>query len=311
VIRLAAPRLGQLVFVFWATGSLAFLAMHLLPGDAAYRVAAGRYGYDQVSSAAAAAVRSELGLDQPLLLQYLDWLGALARLDLGTSLVSGLPVREEIAHLLGHTLLLAGAATALAALVALPVGIWAALRPGSRFDRLSLLVAVLLRAQPVFLIGLLLILAFALHWRLFPVAGFDGPAHLVLPATALALAVAAVAARVVRASARTALDAESFAFARTKGLPFRTAFVRHALPNFLLPVLAFLGIQLATLMEGVVMIESLFSWPGVGHGLAHAVFSRDVPMIQGAALAMGVTFVLLNLAIDLACHALDPRSRVP
>jgi peptide/nickel transport system permease protein len=311
VIRLAAPRLGQLVFVFWATGSLAFLAMHLLPGDAAYRVAAGRYGYDQVSSAAAAAVRSELGLDQPLLLQYLDWLGALARLDLGTSLVSGLPVREEIAHLLGHTLLLAGAATALAALVALPVGIWAALRPGSRFDRLSLLVAVLLRAQPVFLIGLLLILAFALHWRLFPVAGFDGPAHLVLPATALALAVAAVAARVVRASARTALDAESFAFARTKGLPFRTAFVRHALPNFMLPVLAFLGIQLATLMEGVVMIESLFSWPGVGHGLAHAVFSRDVPMIQGAALAMGVTFVLLNLAIDLACHALDPRSRVP
>lgn len=309
MIRLAALRLGQLVFVFWATGSLAFLAMHLLPGDAAYRIAAGRYGYDQVSSAAAAAVRAELGLDQPLLVQYLAWLGALVRLDLGTSLVSGLPVRQEIAHLLGHTLLLAGAATGLAALLALPAGIWAALRPGSVFDRLSLLIAVLLRAQPVFLIGLVLILVFALHWRLFPVAGFDGPGHIVLPATALALAVAAVAARVVRASARSALDAESFAFARTKGLPFGPAFLRHALPNLMLPVLAFLGIQLATLMEGVVMIESLFSWPGVGHGLAHAVFSRDVPMIQGAALAMGVTFVLLNLAVDLACHALDPRSR--
>jgi peptide/nickel transport system permease protein len=311
VIRIATRRVGQLLFVFWATGSLAFLAMHLLPGDAAYRVAAGRYGYDQVSSAAAAAVRAELGLDAPLWAQYLDWLGALLRLDLGTSLVSGLPVREEIGHLLGHTLLLAGAATAIATLLALPAGIWAALRPGSRFDRLSLLGAVLLRAQPVFLIGLVLILLFGLQWRLFPVAGFDGPAHIVLPATALALALAAVTARVVRASARTALDAESFAFARTKGLSFPVAFVRHAVPNFLLPVLAFLGIQLATLVEGVVMIESLFSWPGVGHGLAHAVFSRDVPMIQGAALAMGVTFVILNLAVDLACHVLDPRSRLP
>lgn len=311
MIRLALPRLGQLLFVFWATGTLAFVAMHLLPGDAAYRIAAGRYGYDQVSSAAAAAVRAELGLDAPLLVQYLDWLGALARLDLGTSLVSGLPVREEIAHLLGHTLLLAAAATLMAAALALPAGIWAALRPGSLFDRLSLFASVLLRAQPVFVLGLVLILLFALCWRLFPVAGFDGPAHLVLPATALALALAAVTARVVRASARTALEAESFAFARSKGLPFRVAFLRHALPNLLLPVLAYLGIQLATLVEGVVMIESLFSWPGVGHGLAHAVFSRDVPMIQGAALALGVVFVLLNLAVDLACHALDPRSRLP
>lgn len=311
MIRLLAARASQLAFVFWATGSLAFLTMHLLPGDAAYRVAAGRYGYDQVSSAAAEAVRAELGLDAPLLVQYLDWLGALARLDLGTSLVSGLPVTAEIGHLLGHTLLLAFAAVVLAAALALPVGVWAALRPGSRFDRLSLLASVLLRAQPVFVIGLVLILLFALGWRLFPVAGFDGPGHLVLPATALALALAAVAARVVRNSARTALEAESFTFARTKGLSFRRAFLNHAAPNFLLPVLAYLGIQLATLMEGVVMIESLFSWPGVGHGLAHAVFSRDVPMIQGAALALGGTFVVLNLLIDVVCHAIDPRSRLP
>ena len=141
-------------------------------------------------------------------------------------------------------------------------------------------------------------------------AGFDGPAHLVLPATALALSLAAVATQVVRNSAREALEADSFTFARTKGLSFRRAFINHAAPNFLLPVLAYFGIQLAMLMEGVVMIESLFSWPGVGHGLAHAVFSRDVPMIQGAALALGCTFVLLNFAVDLACYFLDPRTRL-
>ena len=308
--QIAANRLGQLVFVFWATGSFAFLMMHLLPGDAAYRVAAGRYGYDQVSSAAAEAVRSELGLNAPLWSQYIDWFAALLRLDLGTSLVSGLPVVEEISHLLGHSLLLATTAAALAVLLALPLGIWAALRPGSLADRGLLLLSVLLRAQPVFVLGLALILLFALGFRFFPVAGFDGPAHLVLPATALALSLAAVATQVVRNSVRESLQTEFFIFARTKGLSFRRAFVNHAAPNFLLPVLAYFGVQLAMLMEGVVMIESLFSWPGVGHGLAHAVFSRDVPMIQGATLALGCTFVILNFAVDLACHLLDPRSRL-
>lgn len=311
MIGVIAARLGQLVFVFWAVGSLAFLAMHLLPGDAAFRIAAGRYGYDQVSAAAAAAVRAELGIDGSLASQYLTWLSALIRLDLGTSFVSGLPVREEVAHLLGHTLMLAGTATALAAIIALPIGIWAGLRPGSRVDRISLGLSVLLRTLPVFVTGLLLILVFALYGGLFPVAGFDGPAYLVLPATALALSLAASTARVTRNATQHALQAPSFEFARIKGLSFERAFLRHALPQLMVPTLAFLGIQLATLVEGVVMIESLFSWPGVGHGLAHAVFSRDIPMIQGAALSLGVVFVLLNLAVDLACRRLDPRTALP
>lgn len=300
-------RASQLLFVWWATGTLAFAMMHLLPGDMAFRVAAGRYGYDQVNQAAAESVRAELGLDQPLLVQYLDWLVDLARLDLGTSLVSGLPVTEELTHLLGHSMLLAAAATALAALIALPAGVWAAVRAGSWFDRTTLALSVLLRAQPVFVIGLVLVLVFSLQLRWLPVAGFDGPAYIVLPAVALALALAAVTGRVVRNSALQTLNSQAFLFARTKGLRFPQALLRHGVRNFAVPVLALLGIQLATLVEGVVMIESLFSWPGVGHGLAHAVFSRDVPMIQGAALAMGVTFVLLNLLVDLACRRIDPR----
>lgn len=305
--RVLLLRTSQLLFVFWATGSLAFLTMHLLPGDMAYRVAAGRYGYDQVNQAAAEAVRAELGLDAPLPVQYAAWLGALLRFDLGTSLVSGLPVAEELRHLLGHTLLLSAVATLLAALIALPVGIWSAIRAGSVFDRTALAVSVMLRAQPVFVIGLVLVLVFSLQLGWLPVAGFDGPAHVILPATALALALAALTGRVVRNATLTTLRSPAFSFARTKGLTFRQAFLRHGLRNLAVPVLALFGIQLVTLVEGVVMIESLFSWPGVGHALAHAVFSRDVPMIQGAALAMGCTFVVLNLLVDVACRRIDPR----
>jgi len=309
MIHLFLKRLGQAAFVCWSVGTLGFALMRLLPGDMAFRIAAGRYGYDQVNLAAAEAVRAELGLDRPAWRLYLEWLFDLLRLDLGDSLVSGLPVLGEILHLLGHTLLLAGAAMLIAILIAVPVGLFAAFRAEGWFDRAALTASAFLRAQPVFVIGLLLLLIFALELRLFPVAGFDGARYLVLPAIALALSMAAVSNRVVRHSAGAVVASAFFAFARVKGLSFAQAFARHGLRNGALPVLAFLGIQLAGAIEGIVMIESLFSWPGLGHGLAHAVFNRDVPMIQGAAMALGLIFVGLNLAVDLACHLIDPRGR--
>lgn len=309
MLQLILRRLLQAAFVTWSVGTLSFVLMRLLPGDMEFRIAAGRYGYDNVDRAAAEAVRAELGLDRPGWQLYLDWLGDLLHFNFGNSLVSGLPVTHEIAHLLSHTLLLAGSAMLMALLIAAPVGVWAALRAGGWFDRLSLLVSALLRAQPVFVIGLGLLLVFALEWRMLPVAGFDGPRYLILPALTLALAMAAVSSRVVRHSAAEVLRSAHFNFARVKGLSLRQALVRHGARNAALPVVVFLGIQLASVIEGVVMIESLFSWPGVGHGLAHAVFNRDVPMIQGAAMALGLLFVALNLLIDLACHWIDPRQR--
>ncbi|WP_425913669.1 ABC transporter permease [Pseudomonas sp. GWSMS-1] len=309
MLQLILRRLLQAAFVTWSVGTLSFVLMRLLPGDMEFRIAAGRYGYDNVDRAAAEAVRAELGLDRPGWQLYLDWLGDLLHFNFGNSLVSGLPVTHEIAHLLSHTLLLAGSAMLIALLIAAPVGVWAALRAGGWFDRLSLLVSALLRAQPVFVIGLGLLLVFALEWRMLPVAGFDGPRYLILPALTLALAMAAVSSRVVRHSVAEVLRSAHFNFARVKGLSLRQALVRHGARNAALPVVVFLGIQLASVIEGVVMIESLFSWPGVGHGLAHAVFNRDVPMIQGAAMALGLLFVALNLLIDLACHWIDPRQR--
>jgi peptide/nickel transport system permease protein len=309
MIQILFKRILQAVLVCWSVGTISFIIMRLLPGDIAFRVAAGRYGYDNVNAAAADAVRLELGLDRPALQLYFEWLMDLLRFNLGESLVSSQPVVQEIWHLLEHTLLLAGAAMLLAALLAVPVGIFSALRQNSWFDRLSLLVSAFLRAQPVFVIGLILILIFSLQLRMLPVAGFGGFEYVILPAVALALAMGAVSSRVARHSAISVIRSHYLLFARTKGLSFRQAFARHGPRNFALPVVAFMGIQLVSLVEGIVMIESLFSWPGLGHGLAHAIFQRDVPMIQGAALALGLIFVALNLLVDVACHFIDPRGR--
>lgn len=309
MIGILLQRLLQTAFVIWSVGTITFVLMRSLPGDAAYRVAAGRYGYDSVNAAAAEAVRMELGLDRPALELYVQWLGDLLTFNLGHSLVSGLPIMREVGHQLGHSLLLAVVAILFAAVAALPMGIYSAVKADRWADRLALTGSVFLRSQPVFVIGLGLILLFALHWQWFPVAGFDGPQHVVLPALSLALSLAAVSSRVVRNSAFRVLHASYFQFAQMKGLSFGQSFVRHGIRNLALPVVVFFGIQLVSLIEGIVMIESLFSWPGIGHGLAHAIFARDVPMIQGTALCMGLLFVGLNLLIDLCCHFIDPRGR--
>lgn len=279
VARLIVRRLIQAVFVVWSVGTITFFLSRALPGDMAWRIAAGRYGYDNVSAAAAASVREQLGLERPAWQQYLHWLGDLVRLDLGESLVSGETVSAELQHQLGASLLLAGVAMGLTMLIAWSVGVLAAMRPSGWVDQASLFASAVLRAQPVFVVGLCLILVFALRLRWLPVAGWGDPAHVVLPAASLALVLAAAANRVVYQSARDALTSDWFSFARLKGLTFAQAFRRHAIRNFSVPVVAFFGIQLVTLIEGIVMIESLFSWPGIGHALTHAVFGRDIPMI--------------------------------
>lgn len=303
---LLLKRLLQLFAVSWGVGTLTFMLMRALPGDMAYRIAAGRYGQDAVDAQAAELVRDELGLNQNAWSAYWQWLQDLLQLNLGNSLVSGLPVMDELWHMLGHSLLLAVVSLLLAAVIAIPLGLASAYWKGW-FDRLTLLISVGLRAIPVFVIGLIAIVIFALELNWLPVAGFGTPAHLVLPALTLGISLAAISNRVVTTEAKRVFSAPFYEFAQTKGLSQGQAFVRHGLRNIAVPVVAFLGIQLITVVEGVVMVESLFSWPGIGHGLAHAIFARDIPVIQGAALMMGALFVALNTLVDLACYRLDPR----
>jgi len=299
-------RAVQLVTVVWGVGTLTFILMRSLPGDMAYRIAASRYGQDNVNAQAAALVREELNLDQSAFLAYWHWLIDLLQFHLGNSLVSGLPVTETVHHMLGHSLLLAFAGLMVSVLIAVPVGLLCAWR-GNPLDAVLMALSSMVRAIPIFVLGVIFILLFALHWDWFPVAGFGTPAHLVLPALTLALSLAAVSNRVVRDSAKQTFRATFYQFSRVKGLSAWQTFRRHGVRNIAVPVVAFFGIQLVSMIEGIVMIESLFSWPGIGHGLAHAIFARDIPVIQGAALVMGILFVALNTLVDILCLWIDPR----
>jgi peptide/nickel transport system permease protein len=307
---LLARRALQVIALALLVGTVCFFMARALPGDMAMRIAASRYGYDLVDNAAAAAVRIELGLDRPVWQALLQWWGELARLDLGSSLVTGDAVWREVLHQLGATIELAAAAVFLAAAIGLPLGIWSGLHAGGWTDRITLAAAVLLRAMPPFLLAVLLMVLVAVQMGALPIAGDEHAGALLLPALTLGLGLAAGLARVARSATREAVASPSHEFARTKGLSDRQALLRHGLRQAAGPVLAYLGVHAVFLVEGAVVVETLFAWPGIGHALVHAVFGRDVPMIQGTALCMGLLFVLFNLLVDSACLALDPRRRM-
>ncbi len=299
----------QAVSALLVVGTLCFVMAESLPGDAAYRIAAGRYGYDLVDAAAAEAVRAELGLDRPAAARWLQWLGQLLQGQAGVSMVLGEPVTALVAHQLGHTLWLSAVAWLMALVLGLGLGLWAAARPHGGISRSMEAAMTALRATPAFLIGIGLSALLAVQAGWLPVAGHEDPEHVILPALTLALALCPGFTQVVREAARRVLDSEAYTFAQVKGLPRAVALRRHALPQILLGTLAYAGVQLVLLVEGMVVVETLFAWPGIGHALVHAVIARDVPMVQGTALTMALLFVLLHGAIDALHLGLDPRLR--
>lgn len=308
--HLLLRRCLQAVIVALLVSTVSFFLMHSLSGDLAFRIAAGRYGYDMVTAAAAEAVRVELGLDRPLLQGLLLWWQQLLQFDLGDSYLTSAPVIEEIREQFGHTLQLALSALALSIAIALPVGLVAGLNPHGWLDRVSLALSIILRAFPPFLLGILLILLLSSKLGITNAANASHEhGGLLLPALTLALGLAAVSSRVARDAMVEVRRSAYFNFARTKGLSDLLALLRHGVRNAAVPVIAYLGVQLVFLMEGVIIIESLFAWPGIGHALAHAVFGRDIPMIQGTAIVMGLLFVLCNTLVDIACLLADPRQR--
>lgn len=306
-MKLLASRLVQAVMVAILIGTATFIMTRSLPGDAAWRIAAGRYGYDNVDAAAAATVRAELGIDGPALPALLQWLSDLARFDFGNSLVSGQPVIDEIVHQLGASASLALVALLLSLVIGPPFGILAGLRPGGMLDRVLLVASTGVKAVPQFLMALVLIVLLAVHLRWLPAAGHGELRHFILPGLTLALGLAAVNARITRDAMARIADMPFWRFAQWKGLSERQTLLRHGLRNVSVPLITYLGLQFVTLVEGVIIVESIFGWPGIGHALVHAIFSRDVPMVQGTALVLGLGFVIVNSAIALAVRRLDPR----
>jgi peptide/nickel transport system permease protein len=306
VIGYLFRRLLATIGVLVGMSLITFALVALAPGDPAATVLEQRSGGVAPSAAALEAYRRELGLDAPAPVQYFRWLGAALRGDLGTSYRSSLPVAAEIAARLPATLTLALAGMAFAILIGVPLGTAAALRPGSMLDQASRLLAAAGTAMPGYVLALLLIWLFSVALGWLPAFGAGSLRHLVLPSIALAAGAAPPIARLTRAAVLDALDADHVRTARAKGLHERRIVVAHVLRNALIPIVTALGISAGNLLGGAVIIEQIFSWPGVGKYAVDAIFLRDYPVIQGVVLYLALVFAVVNLLVDLIYSRLDP-----
>lgn len=291
------------LLTLWAVVTIIFALVHLLPGDPAETMLA-RAG---ASPDAVAALRTELGLDRPLIEQYVTWLANMLRGDLGDSLFNGRPVAALIREQAVHTVTLAAAAFAWALVVGLGLGVTAGTRPGSGRDRIASALAVTGVAMPVFWSGLLLIWLFSVRLGWLPSGGAEGWRSLVLPAFVLGWASAGPIARLARASLVQVRGEPYVLAARARGLNPRRVLLRHVVPNAAVPVLTVAGLQLGFLLGGTVVTETLFNRPGLGKLLVDAILWRDLPLVQGVALVVALTYVLANLAVDVLAGWLDPR----
>jgi peptide/nickel transport system permease protein len=305
VTRFLAARLAGAGVVILGVACLVFFLAHLAPGDPV-EVMLG----ETAPAADREALRRALGLDAPLPVQLGQYLGRLARLDLGESLHSRRPVSELLAERIPATLALALAGLALAVTLAVPLGVLAAVRRDTWLDGSAMAFSLLGGAVPPFVLGPVLGLLFAVHLGWLPVSGREGPGALVLPMLTLGTALAAGLARMVRSAVLEALGEDFVRTARAKGLGGATVVLRHALPNAALPVVTVLGLQFGGLLGGAVITETVFGWPGVGQLLVEAIQRRDYPLLQGGVLLVSVAYVAVNMLTDALYGWLDPRVRV-
>ncbi|MEO5823747.1 MAG: nickel ABC transporter permease [Vicinamibacteraceae bacterium] len=297
-------RLALTIPVLLGVATLVFLLLHFVPGDPAVSMLGEGARTEDVE-----ALRTKLGLDQPILKQYGAFLGNLAQGSLGTSFRFGTPVMKEIATRLPATLRLAAAAMLVATLVAIPLGIVAAIFKGRAPDQLAMTSAVIGLSLPSFWLGPMLALVFSVELGWFPVSGSGSLAHLVLPATTLGLALSALLARMTRTTLLDEIKELYVLAARARGRARWAAVVMHAFRNSLIPVVTVIGLQFGAVLTGSIITETIFAWPGVGRLLVTAINSRDYPVVQGCILWIAVIYVGVNLLTDLVYGMLDPRIR--
>ncbi|NQE54013.1 peptide/nickel transport system permease protein [ANME-1 cluster archaeon GoMg3.2] len=304
-------RLLLMFVVILGATMLTFTIMHFAPGDPAEMIATSRYGVEGLSTETIARIRVEEGLDAPVYVQYLKWLNHVLHGDLGRSLVTGKSVSSEFLARFPATLKLALASMIIALLISIPVGIISATKQYSVVDNASMVGALIGVSMPNFWLGLLLMLLFALYLGLLPVCGYgDGSiAYLILPAITLGTGMAALTTRLTRSSMLEVLKQDYITTARAKGLREKVVIWKHAFRNALIPVVTIVGLQFAGLLEGVVIVETIFAWPGVGKLLVDSIFERDFAMMQCGILFIAVIFVLVNLTVDILYALLDPRIR--
>ncbi len=307
-----AKRLLHAVFVVLGVLTLVFFSLHITPGDPINMLVPAEAGAG-ASEELIAQLRARHGLDQPIAVQYFRYIQNAVQLDLGNSIRSGRPVLQDLIRLYPATFELTVASLLIATLLGAAAGIIAALNRSGVVDNLVMTFALLGVSLPGFLLGLLLMLVFALQLGWLPpsgrVGGFSWEAvrHLILPAATLGVAAAAIIARLVRASMLEVLKEDYVRTARSKGLPERPVILRHALKNALIPIVTVIGLEFGVLLSGAIIAETIFAWPGLGRYLINGITGKDFPAVQGATVAIAITFVLVNLIVDLIYTALDPR----
>jgi len=297
-------RLVLSVPVLLGVATLVFSLIHMIPGDPAQAMLG-----ETASEADVAALRAKLGLDRPLLEQYAAFLGGLARGDLGTSLRTGEPVAQQIWQRAPATVELAAAAMVFAIGVAIPLGVLAAVWRGTAVDFASMGLALTGISVPNFWLGPLLAIVFSVWLEWLPVSGRGTWGHLVLPAVSLGAGLAAILARMTRATLLEELREPYVQAARARGASASRAVLRHALRSGLIPIVTLIGLQFGTVLTGAVITETVFAWPGIGRLLIQSIGFRDYPVVQGCILLIAVTYMAVNLITDLAYGSLDPRIR--
>lgn len=314
MLRQIVTRLAAILPILLILSIFAFLLVHLAPGD----VTDALLG-PMATEEAKEKLKVAMGLDQPLVVQYARWLGNVVQGDFGVSVHTQALVSDVVLPRFWNTVILAAASLFLALSVGFGVGMFAAARSYSTFDRISMSTTLIVGSMPPYWLALLLVLAFALEYRWFPATGMtsitgdggwlDVAHHLVLPAIATAAAPAAIITRMVRASMLEVLGQNYVRVARAKGIPKRRILWHHALRNALPPIATIAGLQLGFLLGGALFTEVVFAWPGLGNQLYYAIVARDVPVVQAAILIIALAFVLVNLAVDIMNALLDPRIR--
>jgi ABC-type dipeptide/oligopeptide/nickel transport system permease component len=306
-------RLLLTVPVLLGVSILVFSVIHLAPGDPAVIMLGPLATKESIEK-----LHQELGLDRPLVVQYLTWMSKVVRLDFGRSVVLGREVFPEIWLRFKATMILTLASLSLAVLIGVVAGITSAVRQYSIFDGLSMLGALAGVSMPVFFTGIVLIILFSMQLNLFPTAGMYSPAggdlldllhHLVLPAITLGTASAAVLARMTRSAMLETIRQDYIRTARAKGLAERAVIYVHALRNAAITIITVLGMQVGYQLGGAILTETVFSWPGIGMMMVRAIQVRDYPMVQGGVLFVAAVFVFVNIIVDIAYAFLDPRIR--
>ena len=312
--RYLARRLLLLVPVLMGVSIVVFMVLHLSPGDPAEIMLGSAATKEDL-----ARLRLEMGLTEPLHVQYVRWIGRVLHGDLGRSLWMKRPVLGEVLHRFKATLILAASALVLSTLGGMALGVLSATRPDSILDRTSMVASLFGASMPVFWLGIVLMVVFSLWLGWLPASGMWAPygggdlrdlvAHLVLPAVTLAAASMTIIARLTRSTMLEVLGQDYIRTARAKGLVEGRVVVRHGLKNALIPIVTVVGVQVGYLLGGAVLTETVFAWPGVGTLMVQGILARDFPLVQGCVLVVALGFVLVNLAVDLLYAYLDPRIR--